>query len=316
MNYIYINEIQRSRLVGPKNDAKKLTTAIAAMTVDDTTDAAPAVAAKPVTIARYPLPSNNTDVIITYAVDHRRIFIRSADATANQDYIQTLLDASEAGLTARPLAVLPARGDVVLASFDGMFQRALVIAEPTDAERIECAYLDHGNKQTLRLGELYEIPATLAGRMRHPVEVLLADVGEAQVTDGETTLLVDLIDAATRLRLSFDVTAFGSPADGRLRKTGGIVRLTVAATNECINDTLALMNRVDVVALSEPPQWMHELQRIRVNGTDVPMVVMDNSLLKYNMLSCVRQTDLAELVLKNRRFQEYCGRATGPYAPR
>lgn len=284
------------------------------MAIEDKISTA-AAATKPVTIARYPTPRTNTDVILTYAADHRRVFIRSAEPAAAEDYLRTLLAANEAALSARPLTDLPARGDVLLASYEDTFHRALVIATPADAQRIECAYLDHGNKQTLRLTELYTMPAELVGRPRHPVEVLLADVADMQTTDGESALLMDLVDAATVLRLSFDAAVHGSADDGRLRPLG-VVRLTVAATNECINETLATMNRVEVVELSVAPLWLHDLRVRPVDGTDMQMLVMDNSLLKFNMLSCVRQEDLAQVVLNNQRFQEYCGRAQGPYTPR
>lgn len=288
-----------------------------------------AIAATPATISRYAAPANHSSVIVTYAVDHRRIFVRSAESPAAEDYLRTLLAANEAGLTGEPLASgggggLPERGTLVLARYEQMFYRAVVlnvsINEATGgATTVDCAYIDFGNKETLPLDALFALPATLAGRLRHPYEVQLAAVPERLCTEAAGRLLVDLVDSSRVLRLSFEAAdGMLDVAGEKLRvRTHAPVRLTVPETNECINERLCALNHVEEVALGEDPLWLRELRHAPLErATDVELVVMDNSLMGYNLVSCVRRADHAQLLLSSQRFQEYCGRARGPYTPR
>lgn len=277
-------------------------------------------------IPRYPVPRRNGNVIITHAADHRHVFIRSADRAASDDYLQTLLAINEIGCDdtdenpAPALTELPARGECVLThTDDGLHNRALVLTA-RDQDRIEVAYIDFGNRDVRSLTDLRRMPAQLLKLAKHPIEVLLSDVPKILQTDAPGALLGDLIDKGTVLRMQFDVN---DESGGTVSKCDRLpaaqwpVRLIDSKTNVCINDTLAHMNVVEAVALTEPPICLQHLKLVPIpTGVPVELLVLDNSMLHSNTLACVRRSDQGKLVHTNRRFQEFCKQTTGPYTPR
>lgn len=279
-------------------------------------------------IPRYPVPRRNGNVIITHAADHRHVFIRSADRAATDDYLQTLLAINEIGCDdtdenpAPPLTELPARGACVLThTADGLHNRALVLTA-SDQDRIEVAYIDFGNRDVRSLDDLRRMPAHLLKLAKHPIEVLLSDVPKLLQTDAPGALLGDLIDKGTVLRMHFEVNdksgGIVSKCD-RLPAAQWPVRLIDVKTNVCINDTLAHMNVVEAVGLTEPPICLQHLKLVPIpTGEPVELLVLDNSMLHLhsNTLVCVRRSDQEKLVHTNRRFQEFCKQTTGPYTPR
>lgn len=269
-------------------------------------------------VPRHPAPRNHSPIIITFAVDHRRVYVRSAEPHAIEDYNQTMMAVNEAAESATPLVEPPVRSSFVLAHYDNVFYRALVLAVDDDVDQIDVAYIDFGNKERKQLADLRHMPADLMLLTRHPIEVQLAAVPERMHTDAVAQRLHCLIDAATVLQLHCSddqVCGGGVASDGRLCKNAA-VRLIDERTNECVNETLGTLNRVEVVAQTAPPLRLDDLRHVPVNGVGMDMLVLDNSLLLYNTLWCIRSEDTGKLVKNTKRFQEYCAATVGPYTPR
>lgn len=133
--------------------------------------------AKVITPTIYPAPATNTRVIITYVTSHRKVYVRSAESEASQDYIRTQLDCAEFEKTAPPMRGLPSKGDIVLARFEGQFYRALVL-NVASAEEITVGFIDFGNKAAVSFTDIKTLSVELQARPRHTVQVLLDGMPE------------------------------------------------------------------------------------------------------------------------------------------
>uniref|UniRef100_A0A182MLK7 RRM domain-containing protein n=1 Tax=Anopheles culicifacies TaxID=139723 RepID=A0A182MLK7_9DIPT len=96
-------------------------------------------------LTRDALPAK-LQVFITAILTPDRIYVRSAEAAANEEYVQTLGEFASAGINAT--AVLntrqPAEGDIYLALYEplGVYGRVLVADVGPDMSK--CVFIDHG----------------------------------------------------------------------------------------------------------------------------------------------------------------------------
>lgn len=130
----------------------------------------------------YPPPASNSRIIITYVINHRKVYIRSGEPDASQDYIRTQLDCAEYEKTAPPMRGLPSKGDILLARFDGQFYRALVL-NVISAEEITVGFIDFGNKATVSFNDTKTLSAELQSRPRHTVQVTLDGMPEKMANE-------------------------------------------------------------------------------------------------------------------------------------
>lgn len=120
--------------------------------------------------------------------------------------------------------------------------------------------------------------------------------------------LNNLMDANKSLKIVYDdLTPLVSSSP---------VFLVDTENSKSINQMLVDMNHVKPVKPTEKPLTLEDLEYVPLEGTNVNLLVLENSLLNQNSLWCVRNEHLEELMNNNNRFQEYCGRVAGPYTPR
>lgn len=253
-----------------------------------------------------PPPANNSKVMMTYIHNHRCVFIRSMESTDNLNYLKVLNNCAEYEKISEPMSVLPAKGDVVLAKFVGIYYRALVIKVNNDND-IKVGFLDFGNSEKTKLSELKHLSKDLQKHRRYNFRVILDGVGEKLTNDGVMNYLNGLVDDSKVLKLLYD--------DTKPLKDNSI-RLIDTVTGENINDCVIDLNRVNVVPLNAVPIGLDALEKVDISGENVELVVLNNSHLCINTLSCVRQEDLKELVDNCQRFQEYCQQVKDTYTPR
>lgn len=86
---------------------------------------------------------NNTEIYITHVRSHRQIYIRSA--LTNEEYAKLINEVEEVSKTQPKLTVYPTRNDVVMAPFDGMYYRAMVISCNKPEGMVKVGFIDFGN---------------------------------------------------------------------------------------------------------------------------------------------------------------------------
>lgn len=115
------------------------------------------------------------------------------------------------------------------------------------------------------------------------------------------------MDTNKQLKIVYETTPLGSTVP---------VKLFDAETGKSINQALIDLNIVKPVAITEKPIMIDDLDYVPLEGEQLEIVVLENSLLSENSLWCVRKEHLTELVQNNELFQDYCSRVQGPYTPR
>lgn len=258
------------------------------------------------TVALSAPPAKNAKVMLTYVHNHFCVFIRSFESTENLNFVKVQNDCASYAKISKPLSVLPAKGDIVLAKFLDIYYRALVIKVNNDGD-IKVAFIDFGNKENVKLSELKPLNEDLQLRPRNNFRVILDGVNEKLTNDEVMNYLNGLVDDSKVLKLVYDDTKPLKDAP---------VRLIDTVTNEIVNECVTALNQVNVVPLTAPPIGMDALEKVDISGDDVELVVLNNSHLCINTLTCVRQTDLEELATNCQRFQQYCQEVNETYTPR
>lgn len=278
-------------------------------------------------------PPNNTKVVISYIHNHRCIFIRSVEPAAEFDYQKIQTDCAEYVKIAMPLTVLPLKGHIVLARYhlDSMYYRALVV-KAIDEGNIKVAFIDFGNTEKTKLSELKHLREDLQLRRMYNFRVLLDGVDEKLNNQDVMNFLKGLVHTKI-LKLLYDDT---KPLKDALVKlvdtvTGGILNERVHSLNgvkgvkiidtdtavEIVNDCVdTRLNRNGAIRLTEAPIGLNALDKVDISGDDVHLVVLSNSQLCNNQISCVRIEDLNELVNNCENLQEHCTKVQDTYTPK
>lgn len=120
--------------------------------------------------------------------------------------------------------------------------------------------------------------------------------------------LNDLMDSNKQLKIVYEAS---TPLSSSVP-----VRLFDPETGKSMNQALIDLNNVKPITLNDKPLMIDNLEYVPLDGENIDIIVLENSLLSENSLWCVRKEHLNELVQNNELFQEYCSRAEGPYTPR
>lgn len=256
-----------------------------------------------------PYPKTKSNVVITYVVNHRTVYIRSL--ATNDEYLKMLNDVCEYSRLAQPLTKLPDRGSIVLAPFDGIMYRAQVlkIQSNEDDALIGIVFVDFGNKTQCRFSELLDLrPSLQAIIARQIVRVNLANVEAVMTNEGLIDYLTKLEKDNETLQLIYDDTKDLANAD---------VTLINCSTNDNVNDCLRKLNQVIAPTLADKAVFLTDLKCVDVtDSSNVEWLVLNNTTLSENILSCVRVQDNAERLANCKRFQEYCNNLPkGHYTP-
>lgn len=103
------------------------------------------------------------EVVVTCAVDQQTLFVRPAAAQRDEDYIKIIQDVQLEAMHATPLKNVPECGDWVLAPWQMIYNRALVL-KVNSPEDIICAFIDFGNVDVCKQADLKYISADLQAR--------------------------------------------------------------------------------------------------------------------------------------------------------
>lgn len=149
---------------------------------DDMTAPQPSTSSISTTPATINLPitkriPNDSEVFITYVRSYQVVYIRSV---ATDDEFTTLVnDVAEAALTAPNLESYPRpKVDNVLAPYDGMYYRGLVLECNKISNVVRVAFIDFGNTGDVPFDKLKVLPDELCQRPRLTLIVKLKNVKE------------------------------------------------------------------------------------------------------------------------------------------
>lgn len=145
---------------------------------------------------------NNSEVFITHVRNHQSVYIRSANT--NDEYAKLITEVEVAAKTQPKLTVYPKRQDIVMAPFEGMFYRAMVINSDKASGTVKVGFIDFGNSDEVQFGHMKSLPEELRTHRRLIIMVNLKNLnGEYEPNEVASMLnhLGDLCNTGTGLKV-------------------------------------------------------------------------------------------------------------------
>lgn len=145
---------------------------------------------------------NNSEVFITHVRNHQSVYIRSA--ITNDEYAKLITEVEEAAKTQPKLNVYPNRQDIVMAPFEGMYYRAMVINTDKDSGTVKVGFIDFGNSDEVRFAHMKSLPEELRTHRRLIIMVNLKNLnGEYEPNEvaGMLNYLGDLCNGGVGLKV-------------------------------------------------------------------------------------------------------------------
>lgn len=131
-------------------------------------------------------------VLITSVIDHRTVFVRPMGPKENEYYIQLINSVALESRIAGSLLETPSAGDWVLAPWQQIYGRAIVL-KVNSTDDILCGLIDFGNVVSCRLSELKEISDDLKRGRWLTKKVELINVPPCCINAKELELLTQLM---------------------------------------------------------------------------------------------------------------------------
>lgn len=115
-------------------------------------------------------PKNNDDVTLTWIGNANTFYIRACEH--DDEYLKNSKDFDHYGRNGKKLSSLPQRCDIVLARYDGLFVRAVVLKVESE-DKIQVAFADVGRKLFKKIHDLRQLSDNLISRNRHNFKINL-----------------------------------------------------------------------------------------------------------------------------------------------
>lgn len=176
---------------------------------------------------------NDSEVFITFVRSHQAVYIRSV-ATSDA-FIALAVDVAEAALTASNLEAFPClKEDMVLAPYDGIYYRGLVLSCDTDSRLVRIAFIDFGNTEEVPFHQLKVLPDELSQRPRLTLMVKLKNVKD-NPEEEEVKAMKLYLEKLSEWNDSVKVKVHGAGAD--IEKNDAVELLDLD-TNQSITEKL------------------------------------------------------------------------------
>lgn len=182
---------------------------------------------------------NDSEVLITYVRSHKTVYIRSV--ATHGAYTKLMQDVAEAALIAPHLESFPCpKKDMVLAPFEDIYYRGMVLACNSLAGLVRIAFVDFGNTEEIPFNKLKVLPNELWQRPRLILIVNLKNVKDdkqAEAMKKYLENLSELNEAAEILKVH---------GDGTCIDKNDTVELLDLKSNQSISEKLnCLLNDMD-----------------------------------------------------------------------
>lgn len=184
---------------------EKVTQSPRARLLAQTNAESPKSAAQPINGLITATIPNNSEVFITHVRSHRTVYIRSA--LTNDDYMKLITEVEEASKTQPRLTVFPGKNDVVMAPFDGIYYRGMVISGDKASGIVKIGFIDFGNSEEVPFSHLKSLPENLQKYGRLVVQVALKDIHDDYESNEKENMckhLNELCNEAVGLKVKSD----------------------------------------------------------------------------------------------------------------
>lgn len=232
--------------------------------------------------------SNGSEVFITHVKSYQAVYIRSA-ATDNE-YSKLVNDIQIASEASPKLTVYPGRNDIVMAPFDGMYYRAMVIKSNRDDGTVKVGFLDFGNADTVLCSRLKALPEELRNHRRLIIWVTVKGM-KADITESEQAALEkhlhELMENGKGLLIKSDKQEIGQRDE---------VELYDMITNESLSEALN--------GLIQKRYIFEDLPRKICNASDINLMIICDRI-EENYVTCILKTDVDEFMTIDEKIQSF-----------
>ncbi|XP_054729737.1 protein vreteno [Anastrepha obliqua] len=239
-------------------------------------------------------PRSGGLVALTSITKTNVVFIRSKTHEDNCNFFKLVNDVQIAGNSIKKLTSLPRCGQIVIADFEGQFNRAMVLNSDNE-QRIKLVYIDYGNLDARKYEDLYEAPEQFVSQQRLAVPVILKDVPEMYMTEEIRKFMYSYLDGID-LVIKYDSENDYLAVEGVHK-----VELIDATTNQNFNKMVSKLCKPKEPVGQDEAYFANYLpQKQLPEGEKIELVVMDNSLLCTGCLSCTTK----EWAIEIEKFQK------------
>lgn len=230
-------------------------------------------------------------VKITCVLSHRLLFVRPACDEAEIAFVKLTNDIARCAKSAEFLSSAPAVGTVCLAEFGGFYQRALVLKQSRYI--VTVAFIDFGNIEQQPFNKLKTISDQLKQCKRFASKIALHQINEDIMNVEALHYLYTLMAFEKSLTIKM-ITSDESSS----------VFASLYAHDDWINAKVNKLNKLDT--LSEGKIGSDTESNNRFEGKNVPVVIVDNSLLYLSEISIILADDIDDFLRIDRRVQSIC----------
>lgn len=232
---------------------------------------------------------NDSEVIITHVVNHASVYIYSVAASA--EYEELITKVHQAAKTAPKLSSYPERHDLVIAPFDDVYYRAMVVSCNKDAETVKVGYIDFGNLGEVPFVSLRALSQDLKDHRRLTHKVGLTGI-PSEVNEAEATKLKSHLAELYSTQSVLKVKADHAEIRGRDN-----VELINVISNQSVNETLKGMLKKHYT--------LEDLKQIEINASDSLVVPLGLELLNDGFLMCISDANINDFMVCDEIIQNY-----------
>nr|XP_019544599.2 protein vreteno [Aedes albopictus] len=252
-------------------------------------------------------------VVILSVLSPERVYVRSLDKESNKEYLQTLSDIAQAGLTAEKLTALPEPGDICLALYEPLKIYCRVLIVKVTRKNVLCVFIEFGLISVVPLDEvrlLADNDLKLRKVRIHKVH-LKGITEEYGHIEKAMTYLNTLIDQPLEMKVQLEV---GNLVDGELRTAAGI------SVNKKINDLIT----IPICKASENPDSFVDYKTVPHKtlppNQKLDVMILNRTTIKLDFrVSLIAYDDLPylqDLQLKLQSYGKKVNRFVEHYTPR
>ncbi|XP_055304146.1 uncharacterized protein LOC129569380 [Sitodiplosis mosellana] len=220
---------------------------------------------------------DNTEVYITHVRTHRSVYIRSA--LTNDEYAKLITEVGETSKTQPKLTVHPNRNDIVMAPFDGMYYRAIVISCDKANAMVKVGFIDFGNSDEVPFSHIKALPKHLQTHRRLIIPVALKGIHDDYETNEKDNMskhLGELCDSGVGLRVKGDNPHINGKESVELFDL-----ITNQSVSEVLNATVQKRYRIEDIK-----------QKVVKNASDVEIMIIGPERICENYVTCILKTDV------------------------
>ncbi|XP_031636231.1 uncharacterized protein LOC116349100 [Contarinia nasturtii] len=238
------------------------------------------------------LIEDGSEVFINYVKSHQMVYVRSV--AKDTEFSKMITEVGEASKNAPKLATYPVRNDIVMAPYDGLYYRAIVIKINKETASVHVGFIDFGNSVEVLFNQLKELPNELQQHRRMTTAVVLKDIQnefEPEEIDEMKLYLEGLCANETKLKIK---------GDNSFVHTKDLVELFDIITNQSINDEIKKKGK------RSKRYRLDDLECLVVNTKEESTLVnIGPERIHENLLTCIFKANIQEFMDEDSRIQEY-----------